>query len=352
MNAPIEWTFWIAVLALVHAYALYPLLMAARARMNPLPPLRRAQLPPVTIVVIARDAAGQIEAKLCNCLTLDYPHDLLKVLVICDGSNDDTAARVRAFESPRVRLIENAQPLGRAACLSQAASHASGDVVVFTNVECELERNAVHAVLEDFGDAGVGIVNGVVHQPGELALRVAESMSGSTPVTSTALLAVRAGLLPRLLEPGLDEQVMPMNAARRGYRTTVMPKARARMRQTATLDRVRRLAMRWRLVLRRPGLMLPVLNPVWARYCSHIVLRLAAPLFAIVALASGAVLAADSLFYQLLLAMQIALYGLALAGLRLRVLRASRLARLPARWLDGHIMAVRGLISMTQGRDA
>src|SRR5690606_981163 len=206
-----------------------------------------------------------------------------------------------------------------------------------------------------FGDAGVGVVNGVVRgeDHAELALRLAESLSGSVPVTSGGLLAVRARLLPRLLESGIDEQVLPMNAARRGYRSTVAQDAATRRQHgPAAIERVRRVAMRWRLLLARPGLLLPVINPLWLRYFSHIVLRLLAPLFAFVALACGVLLARGSLFYQLLLVMQLGIYLLALAGMFLPALRDSHIARVPARWLEGHMLAVRGLISMTQGRDA
>lgn len=351
----VEWLFWIAVLALLHTWVLYPLLITARARLRRLPLTRREQLPPVTLVVIAADAAQDIDAKLCNSLTLDYPHDLLKVLIIVDGGRDDTAARVRAFESPRVKLIENPARLGRAACLELAAAHAGGDVIIFTGAEHLLERDAVRAVLAHFGDAGVGVVNGVVRgeDHAELALRLAESLSGSVPVTSGGLLAVRARLLPRLLESGIDEQVLPMNAARRGYRSTVAQDAATRRQhRPAAIERVQRVAMRWRLLLARPGLLLPVINPLWLRYFSHIVLRLLAPLFAFVALACGVLLARGSLFYQLLLVMQLGIYLLALAGMFLPALRDSHIARVPARWLEGHMLAVRGLISMTQGRDA
>src|SRR5690606_40339029 len=92
--------------------------------------------------------------------------------------------------------------------------------------------------------------------------------------------AVRARLLPLLLESGIDEQVLPMNAARRGYRSTVAQDAATRRQhRPAAIERVQRVAMRWRLLLARPGLLLPVINPLWLRYFSHIVLRLLAPLF-------------------------------------------------------------------------
>src|SRR3546814_1780854 len=49
-------------------------------------------LPRISLVIAAHNEASVIESKVRNALALDYPRELLEVIVTDDGSTDDTAA--------------------------------------------------------------------------------------------------------------------------------------------------------------------------------------------------------------------------------------------------------------------
>ena len=76
-------------------------------RLSPAAPLRAAAAAHVTVIIPARDEAGNIGRCLRSLLAQDYPPDRLKVLVIDDHSADDTAAIVRAIAArqPQVSLL-------------------------------------------------------------------------------------------------------------------------------------------------------------------------------------------------------------------------------------------------------
>jgi chlorobactene glucosyltransferase len=65
--------------------------------------------PQVTVIIPARDEAGNIGRCLRSLLAQDYPADRLEVLVIDDHSADDTAAIVRAIAArhPQVSLLSS-----------------------------------------------------------------------------------------------------------------------------------------------------------------------------------------------------------------------------------------------------
>jgi chlorobactene glucosyltransferase len=67
------------------------------ARLPAAAPLRVDAAPQITVIIPARDEAGNIGRCVRSLLAQDYPADRLKVLVIDDHSADDTAAIVRAI---------------------------------------------------------------------------------------------------------------------------------------------------------------------------------------------------------------------------------------------------------------
>ncbi|MGA9876592.1 MAG: hypothetical protein WBQ21_12365, partial [Solirubrobacteraceae bacterium] len=90
MNAALEIVFWVCVALIVWTQIGYALTVAVLARLlAPAPratgtPRERAQIPPqqhVSLIVAAHDEQAVIDAKVANALALDYPRELLQVIV-------------------------------------------------------------------------------------------------------------------------------------------------------------------------------------------------------------------------------------------------------------------------------
>lgn len=96
-------------------------------------------LPRVTCVMTAYNYARYVAGALESVLSQDYPGRLLDVVVVDDGSTDDTAdmvARVQAGAGGRVTLIRQANA-GLAAATQAALRQASGDLVAICDADDE-----------------------------------------------------------------------------------------------------------------------------------------------------------------------------------------------------------------------
>jgi hypothetical protein len=173
-----------------------------------------AELPSVTMLVVAFDEEGTIAEKIDNSLALDYPEHRLDVIVVSDGSTDRTNEIVAAHPSPRVRLVPFAERRGKALASNDAVAAARGEWLLFTDAETRFAPDALREMARHFGDPAVGMVDGElvcvneaassiaadvgVYWRFESALKAAESDLGSLSSTFGACSALRRSLFTPL----------------------------------------------------------------------------------------------------------------------------------------------------------
>jgi cellulose synthase/poly-beta-1,6-N-acetylglucosamine synthase-like glycosyltransferase len=95
-------------------------------------------------------------------LNLEYPRDLLQILVVSDGSTDDTDAIAAEFSDRGIELFRSGH-VGKAACLNLALRAADGEILFFTDVRQLLEPHALQHLVANFADPSVGAVPGEMH---------------------------------------------------------------------------------------------------------------------------------------------------------------------------------------------
>jgi cellulose synthase/poly-beta-1,6-N-acetylglucosamine synthase-like glycosyltransferase len=333
-------TFWVSLLLLLYAYAGYPALIGAWALLRPRPAVRRAILPTVTIVVVAHNEAERIGARIENLRSLDYPTGSLEILIVSDGSNDGTVERARAGEAAGVRVIAFAERRGKPAVLNEIVVRSEGDIVVLADARQRFDGGAVRALVACFADPEVGAVSGdlILTDDGratsvgrgvgayrryESFVRLCESRVDSTVGATGAIYAIRRGLFRSLPEDTiLDDVLIPMRIARRGYRVLFEPAARAFDRAPATAReefgrKTRTLAGNFQLLFRERWLLNPRRNRLWLQTVSHKGLRLLGPVLLLAVLASNLLLI-DRPGYRLLLLAQVTFYASAILGGLLR----------------------------------
>src|SRR5688572_27591763 len=123
--------FVAAVVFILYVLFGYPLFLALLSR-GPGSPIHKAPLKKsVSVVMPVRNGALWISRKIENLLELDYPPELLEIIVVSDGSTDGTADIVRSCAGSDIKLIE-LPPGGKAVALTAALTEASGDILFFT----------------------------------------------------------------------------------------------------------------------------------------------------------------------------------------------------------------------------
>lgn len=144
-----------------------------------------ASAPPVrsvTVVMPAYNAVGVIETGLESLLAQQDPPPVYEIVVVDDASTDATAAVIEGFvgkaaaQGISLKLLRQPQNAGPARARNRGAEAANGEVIVFTDSDCELTPRWLAEMLAPFADPGIDAVKGAYlsRQP-ELGARFAQA---------------------------------------------------------------------------------------------------------------------------------------------------------------------------------
>jgi cellulose synthase/poly-beta-1,6-N-acetylglucosamine synthase-like glycosyltransferase len=292
----------LAFVALLYVYVGYPLLLRAVVFCRG---ARRVETgdatPSLSLVISAYNEAEVIRRKLENVFELDYPRELLEVVVISDASTDGTDEIVGEFATRGVRLERQPTRKGKTAGLNWTVPRLNGNIVVFSDANTLYARDALRQIVRGFADPIVGCITGETQyvegrsaaDAGERTywgyeggIKRLETAVWSTVGGDGALYAIRRALWRTLPETAINDFLNPLQIVEAGWRAIYMPEARG-FEETAgevTTEwrrRVRIVSRSWRAVWQAKG----VLNPFRVGFfavsvVSHKMLRWLSGLFA------------------------------------------------------------------------
>ena len=323
-------TFWVSLLAISYAYIGYPAILWLASRLGGFGQKNAAgqgtQLPSVTLIVSAYNEESVIGEKIENALSLDYPRELLEIVVISDGSTDRTGEIVLKFANQGVVLRHYEGRIGKTACLNRALPLAAGGIIVFSDANSTYEKGALKALLRPFQDRTVGFVTGWtqygsgedmsaadslgVYSKLELITKELESRLGSCIGADGAIFAIRKELYLPLNDYDINDFVIPLSINEQGYRGVLQreaicfekdagsPKGEFR-RQVRITSRTIRATMNYRQLLNpfRFGLLSFELF-------SHKVCKFLVPVFMVAMLVTNLILAVNGTFFLMALIAQ------------------------------------------------
>jgi cellulose synthase/poly-beta-1,6-N-acetylglucosamine synthase-like glycosyltransferase len=359
-----------ALALLAYTYVGYPIAIGALARLRPrrVAPAEVEPPPRVSAFLPVYNGAAHLPAKLASLLAQDYPAERLEVLVYCDGCSDGSEALARAIAAEpraagRVRVLTSADRRGKPAALNALRAEATGDLLLLGDVRQPLSPGAARALARPLSDPRVGCATGNLVLAGgapsgvywkyENWIRKQESrFRGVVGMSGAISMMRRAELDPLPEDLILDDVWIPARLGLTGKRVAFVAEAEAY--DTAFEDehefrrKVRTLAGNYQLFALVPALLSPLANPFWFELVSKKVMRLIAPWFMlVVAVTSAAALGGTRArgLAGLLVAAQVAFYGLAAAGAR-----AGRLAGVARTFVVLNLAAVVGLYRYLRGR--
>jgi cellulose synthase/poly-beta-1,6-N-acetylglucosamine synthase-like glycosyltransferase len=336
--------FWGSLGALAWTHAGYPLAMALLARLRPRPVRKAEQTPSVALVISAHNEEAVIRRRIENALALDYPEEVLEVVVASDGSTDLTDGIVGelAAANPRLRLLQCPRE-GKVAAQHRAVRATASDVLAFTDANSEWKPDALRALMRNLADPEVGYVCGQLRLESpeganmegaywryEMWVREQESAASSITAGNGAIYAVRREAYVEDDPKFGHDFGFPYLMEQRGLRAVYEPEAVATEKPASEPEdeygrKVRTISRALGHILTgrafRPSRPLYVVQLV-----SHRVLRYSTGILHVVLLVSNLLLWARAPFYRLFLLLQLAGLGLAGAGKARLPIPGARLA--------------------------
>ena len=274
----------------------YPLLLGLLARWRERPVRKAPWRATVSVILPVFNGERWMAAKLESIRALDYPAELLEILVVSDGSTDGTETIVQRFAS-RSKLAYLALPRsGKAAALNAALAKASGEILFFTDVRQQLDPGSLANLVACFADPQVGVASGELVIRGGTGLEEASvglywkyekwirkqlSRVDSVLGATGCIYAMRRELaLPLPVGTLNDDMYLPLGAFFRGYRVILDDAALAFDYPTPLASefrrKVRTLAGVYQIVRTYPALLGPR-NRMWIHFFSHKLARLLMP---------------------------------------------------------------------------
>lgn len=294
--------FWISLLIVFYTYIGYGILLYLLVKIKEaihkpqtyrLPP--DGALPEVTLFITAFNEEEVVDEKMRNCLALDYPADKLHIVWTTDGSNDGTNRKLG--EWPQATVYYQPERQGKTAAMTRGMEYVNTPLVVFTDANTMLNREAIREIVLAFEDAKVGCVAGekriaVQTKDGaaaggeglywkyESTLKALDARLYSAVGAAGELFAVRRELfMPMEKDTLLDDFILSMRITMQGYTIAYCRDAYAIESGSAGMKEEEKRKVRiaagglqsiWRLR--------PLLNPfrygtLCFQYVSHRVLR-------------------------------------------------------------------------------
>lgn len=366
--------FWFSLAGILYTYVGYPILIAIAAHLKPHPWKRSTwpdtSHPPISVVMAVHNGARLLSPKLRHLTTLD-PHRIGEIIVVSDGSTDQTAAILEEFahasRDPRLKPVILERQVGKASALNYGIAAATHEILLFIDIRPQVQPGALEALLSNFADPAVGCVAGELllttagHDATASAvsglywryeqwIRNCEAAFDSPTGVYGGFYAVRRALATR--NPDgliLDDMFQPLSIVRQGYRSVLDRSAHVLDTWPATHAgefnrKLRTLAGNFQLIAVAPWLLTPR-NRLLLQLVSHKLLRLVVPYcFALLLLCSALLtLARHSVGFALFGLLQTVLWFLAALALRVRIPFLHRLAAPASALLVLNAAAIAGL---------
>src|SRR3989344_4011468 len=120
------------------------------------------KFPKVSVVIPAYNEEDSIAKTIKSVLNLDYPKQLLEVIVVNDCSKDKTAQIAKTFEKSGVKVLTNKVNSGKAFSLNAGIKAATGEIVGCIDADCEVDTQALKKMIGHFDDQTIGSVTPAV----------------------------------------------------------------------------------------------------------------------------------------------------------------------------------------------
>lgn len=300
----LEFLFYFSIILIVYTYlgygiVLYFLVILKRAfskKKTENKAFSDTDYPEVTLLIAAYNEEAVVAEKMTNTNALNYPNGKLNIVWITDGSTDNTNNMLSEYAN--VTVLFDPKRGGKTAALNRAFKYLTSPIIVFTDANTMINRDAIKNIAECFmRNESVGCVAGekridVKAEDGaasggegmywkyESTLKRLDSELCTAVGAAGELFAIRRELFETMdNDTLLDDFIMSMHIAQKGYKIEYCSQAYAIERGSADMTEEGKRKVRiaagglqsiWRL---RPILNIFKYGMMSFQYISHRVLR-------------------------------------------------------------------------------
>lgn len=275
-----------------------------------------------------------IEAKIKNCLSLDYPKEKLEIIIGSDGSDDRTNEIAQEYSDKHISFYPHSQRRGKMAVINDGVKISNGDILVFSDIYETFDTDAIKMLVRNFVDPTVGAVTGNhISNPSETDIgkgtllywryqrwiQRVESDLYTTLSCDGTIYACRSNLFMFPPKGTInDDKAVPLGIIKQGFRVVFEPEAIARgdLIDDVKLffaQKVRGQAGMYQIFWLFRDLFIPKSPLLWFIFMSHGVGPVVIPWLLLVLIVVNCAL--FSLFpYNFLLLLQLLFYSIAFLG--------------------------------------
>jgi len=360
------------MLFIIYTYAGYPLILIIHEIFVHKGTLKSYGEPKISVVIAVHNEESKILRRIDNLFAQKYPRDKFDIIVVSDGSTDQTVPILNQAGYSNLNVIEISQNVGKALALNYGVERATAEIIVFADARQTFAPDVLRELVANFSDPLVGCVSGELillqnaesqiqaemggYWKYEKLIRKAESVTGSVIGATGAIYAIRKALyLPLPAGTLLDDVIIPMNIVMAGYRTVFDGAAVAYDVTSKDFSqewkrKVRTLAGNWQLLSIAPKLINPWMNPYWWRFLSHKLFRVIVPFVLFALFIAGAL--AEAKIYFIITIAETTFYLLMLLTLFFPALRTNKLINLGYFFMVMNAAAVAGFWRWITGQSS
>lgn len=339
--------FWIATFIVFYTYIGYGILLYILVKIKEqfIQPKKKTlpnELPDVTLLIAAYNEEDIVKEKMLNCYALTYPKNKLKIVWITDGTTDTTNELLAQYSD--ITTLFDPKRGGKAAAFNRAMPFIKTPLVVYTDANTMLCKEAIAEIVKEFTDPKVGCVAGEkrvaikekqdatagegIYWKYESTLKSLDYRLYSAVGAAGELFAIRTHLFIELpSDTLLDDFILSLKIATKGYKIAYCKEAYAVEDSSANIKEEAKRKVRISAGgLQSIGRLKELLNIfrygiLSFQYISHRVLRWSVtPILLFLLLPANIAIVFsenNSLFYELTLLFQLIFYIVGIYGYKI-----------------------------------
>ena len=343
-----EAVFWTSIGFIFYAYLGYPLFLELISLVRSRPVRKGFVSPHVSFIITAYNENKRIQQKIENTLEMDYPKDLIEIIVASDCSNDGTDEIVRSYQDKGIKLVRSPERKGKEYAQKFAIDSASGEILVFSDVATILRADAVYKIVSNFYDETVGCVSSTdrfLNAAGktcgegsyvryEMYLRTLETRVNTLVGLSGSFFAARKTVCQNWATDLQSDFNTLLNSIKMGLRGVIDPECEGFYKNISDEKReydrkVRTVSRGISVFMRNLGLLNPIQYGMFAwQLFSHKLCRWLVPYALITVFVGNLPLVTKGPLYAGLMATQGAFYLIAISGLWVKMISNNKILRI------------------------